>query len=175
MCFIPNICVQCEPTFECGIAHRFGAATKITKSLGRGASLLTFDDEYIEERQRLQRKRGFMIGVYSLGAGFVQGITGVMMAPIRGAQRDGIVGFVKGVGKGALGVVVKPVIGVLDFASQSFGTIERYADEHGELMHQCVRYPRFFGDDRVLRRFDMHQAWLWYVSCHGVFMIDRKM
>ncbi len=166
------VCACVNTILDAVLSPRFGAATKITKSLGRGASLLTFDDEYIEERQRLQRKRGFVIGVYSLGAGFVQGVTGVVLAPIRGAQRDGFIGFVKGVSQGVLGVVVKPVIGLLDFASQSFGTIERYADEHGELMHQCVRYPRFFGEDRMLRRFDMHQAWLWYVSCCVVVMID---
>ena len=39
------------------------------------------------------------------------GITGVVMKPIRGAKRDGVTGFVKGVGQGVVGLVAAPVSG----------------------------------------------------------------
>lgn len=39
------------------------------------------------------------------------------MKPIEGAEQGGAGGFFKGVGKGLVGIVTKPVVGVFDFAS----------------------------------------------------------
>ena len=47
-----------------------------------------------------------------------QGVAGVVLEPMRGAESGGAGGFVRGVGKGLAGLVVKPVAGVLDFAAQ---------------------------------------------------------
>ena len=48
----------------------------------------------------------------------MDGISGLVLQPIKGAQKDGAAGFFKGVGKGLLGVVAKPVGGVLDAATE---------------------------------------------------------
>ena len=48
-----------------------------------------------------------------------QGLAGVILDPLRGAEREGALGFVKGVGKGLTGLVVKPVAGVLDFTNKA--------------------------------------------------------
>ena len=42
-----------------------------------------------------------------------------------GAMAEGAEGFFKGVGKGLLGVVVRPVGGVLDFAGSTFEGIKK--------------------------------------------------
>lgn len=39
------------------------------------------------------------------------------MKPIEGAESGGAFGFVKGVGKGMVGFVTKPVVGFFDLAS----------------------------------------------------------
>lgn len=39
------------------------------------------------------------------------GITGVVMKPVRGAKKGGAMGFVKGVGQGVVGLVAAPVSG----------------------------------------------------------------
>ena len=39
--------------------------------------------------------------------------------PMEGAQRGGVGGFFRGMGRGAAGLFVKPVTGVLDFASRA--------------------------------------------------------
>ena len=44
----------------------------------------------------------------------MEGVTGVVSKPIRGAERGGFEGFAKGVGKGLLGLIIKPGIGVTD-------------------------------------------------------------
>ncbi|KAK5084156.1 hypothetical protein LTR24_007516 [Lithohypha guttulata] len=42
------------------------------------------------------------------GYGFYDGITGLVTQPIKGAQKEGAAGFVKGFAKGAFGLVLKP-------------------------------------------------------------------
>ena len=45
---------------------------------------------------------------------------------ILGAKKDGVGGFAKGVGKGLIGAVVRPVSGVVDFASTSIHAVKTY-------------------------------------------------
>lgn len=56
----------------------------------------------------------------------VGGVTGVISKPLEGAQQDGVGGFFKGVGKGAIGLVTRPTAGVVDFASGTLGAVKRY-------------------------------------------------
>ena len=88
----------------------------------------------------------------------MHGISGLVMDPMKGAQDAGAKGFLKvshacvyhcliivdaptriqphsiifdvtqGMGKGLVGVVVKPVGGVIDFTSQTFGALRTMAD-----------------------------------------------
>ena len=44
------------------------------------------------------------------------GVTGVFSKPIKGARKEGLGGFFKGVGQGLAGVVVKPIVGVTSAA-----------------------------------------------------------
>lgn len=49
-----------------------------------------------------------------------------MTKPIEGAKSGGATGFLKGVGKGFIGLVARPTGEVVDFASSSFDLIKRY-------------------------------------------------
>lgn len=57
--------------------------------------------------------------------GVFHGVTGIVTKPVEGARQEGVKGFFKGAGKGLIGVVVRPVGGVADFASSSFEGIRR--------------------------------------------------
>ncbi len=46
-----------------------------------------------------------------LGYGFYDGFSGVVTHPYEGAKGEGLLGFAKGVGKGFVGLVSKPVAG----------------------------------------------------------------
>jgi hypothetical protein len=61
---------------------------------------------------------GLLLGTKNLGMGLFDGITGIVMDPIRGAEKEGVQGFFKGVGKGLIGVVCKPVAGAIDFVAK---------------------------------------------------------
>jgi hypothetical protein len=52
-----------------------------------------------------------------LGKGVIDGVAGVVRSPLEGARQDGAAGFVRGLGLGVVGLIVKPVTGVLDAAS----------------------------------------------------------
>ena len=51
--------------------------------------------------------------------GFKEGITGLFTQPYENTKKEGVVGFFKGAAKGVTGLVVKPVTGVVDFASKT--------------------------------------------------------
>lgn len=127
-------------------------AGKLTGSLGDGLAQLTFDDHYRRGRKHSDVRGmtdGLKKGAKQLGMGIFDGITGVVVAPIRGAAEGGAAGFVKGVGQGIVGVAVKPVTGLLDFAahtSQGFKSKRQGQGVYGER----VRPPRFFDDNKVV-------------------------
>ncbi|KAG6890404.1 hypothetical protein C0995_008758 [Termitomyces sp. Mi166 len=100
------------------------SVTKFTSSVGKGLSAATFDSEYQARRRMAQRRNKPRHAIYGVAAGgeaFASSVTsameGVLMKPIEGAGSEGAIGFFKGVGKGLVGVVTKPVIGVFDLAS----------------------------------------------------------
>jgi vacuolar protein sorting-associated protein 13A/C len=75
-------------------------------------------------------KEGIIEGAKDFGKGVFDGLTGLVVQPVKGAQNgmlrvsklltdaDGAVGFLKGVGRGVLGVSVKPISGVLDLTTR---------------------------------------------------------
>ncbi|KAG6093714.1 hypothetical protein E4U31_006644 [Claviceps sp. LM219 group G6] len=55
---------------------------------------------------------GIKLAGKELGLGFFDGISGLVTHPIRGAEKEGAGGFVKGVGKGIGGLIAKPAAGI---------------------------------------------------------------
>ena len=61
-------------------------------------------------------------------------MTGIITQPISGAKKEGVEGFFKGLGKGLIGTVARPVSGMVDFASSSLEGIRKYVGlTHGLL------------------------------------------
>ena len=53
------------------------------------------------------------------------GVTGLASDPIEGVQEGGAGGFFKGVGRGVLGFVTKPIGGAFDMLSLAFTGVSR--------------------------------------------------
>ena len=49
----------------------------------------------------------------------LSGITGVFTKPLEGFKKGGIIGGFKGLFKGAAGLIIKPITGVVDAVSKS--------------------------------------------------------
>eukprot|EP01132_Coremiostelium_polycephalum_P010231 gene10231-12547_t len=132
----------------------FNTLSKITGAMGKGFALLSFDEQYLRQRQRSNQKKakhvgdGLAFGVKGLGRGIFDGVTGVVQKPIEGAMKNGIEGFAKGIVQGVVGVGVKPVVGVLDLATR---TTEGIRNTTGLFKDKFrIRPPRCFGKDQLL-------------------------
>ncbi|KAH7468699.1 putative vacuolar protein sorting-associated protein 13A [Phytophthora ramorum] len=103
----------------------FNAASKVTGTLSEGIATLSLDRQYLAERRAQGPRKqvathigtGLIHGTKQLGKGIFAGVTGVITAPAQGAINGGFPGFLEGVGKGLIGVAVKPAAGVLDLAA----------------------------------------------------------
>ncbi|KAE9016667.1 hypothetical protein PF004_g7155 [Phytophthora fragariae] len=103
----------------------FNAASKVTGTLSEGIATLSLDRKYLAERRAQGPRKqvathigtGLIHGTKQLGKGIFAGVTGVITAPTQGALHGGFPGFIEGVGKGLIGVAVKPAAGVLDLAA----------------------------------------------------------
>ena len=89
------------------------SASLLTETFSKNMAVLTLDRRYAQKRDRGKSFRGHgemtlaggvESGFIKLVQGFVDGVTGVVKAPIRGAEKRGIEGFAKG-GKGHLAIV----------------------------------------------------------------------
>ena len=96
------------------VRHTVGGTAEslanITGGLSRAASHLALDGDY-------QRRREPRPIFDSAVGGVVDGVTGLVQAPLRGAELEGAAGALKGVGRGVVGLVVKPVVGITDAAT----------------------------------------------------------
>lgn len=97
---------------------------KFTGSMSKGLAAATLDKEFQDQRRMAKarnRPKHALYGVTSGGNAFAasiaSGIGGLARHPIEGAEKEGFAGFVKGVGKGVLGLATKPAIGAFDLAS----------------------------------------------------------
>lgn len=130
--------------------------------MGKGLAALTFDKDYQKKRREALNKKpaNLQEGLARSGKGLVMGVvdgfTGVFTKPISGAKSEGVEGFFKGLGKGAVGLVARPTAGIVDFASGSFDAVKRAAEMSEEVNR--LRPPRFLRSDGVLRPYSARDA-----------------
>jgi len=139
--------------------------TKFTSSVGKGLSAATFDAEYQAKRRMSQRRNrprhaiyGVTAGSEALASSVASAMEGVVMKPIEGAESEGALGFLKGVGKGLVGVVTKPVVGVFDLASNVSEGIRNTTTVFDNPERDRVRVPRIIPMDGVLRSYSAREA-----------------
>ncbi|XP_037004997.2 intermembrane lipid transfer protein VPS13A isoform X1 [Artibeus jamaicensis] len=139
-----------------------GAASRITSAMAKGVAAITMDEDYQQKRREAMNKQpaglreGITRGGKGLVSGFVSGITGIVTKPIKGAQKGGAAGFLKGVGKGLVGAVARPTGGIIDMASSTFQGIKRATETSDEV--QSLRPPRFFNEDGVIRPYRLRDG-----------------
>ena len=107
-------------------------AANVTEAVNSNLAGLTADDDFIDERKAHQRmltdamSRGaisrtlndsLLLAGASIVRGLRSGAFGIVEQPTRYASKHGPIGFVKGVAKAVIGVIVKPVVGVGDAAA----------------------------------------------------------
>lgn len=138
------------------------SASDLTGSIGNVTAQLSFDPQYIEERERERKQQaqhvgqGLTYGMWDFGKGLFDGITGLVTRPVVGAQQEGAVGFFKGVGRGLSGVVVKPIAGTFGMVSRITEGVKNTANK--ATFVQRIRMPRFIGSSGVIPPYDGAKA-----------------
>ncbi|KAL9612615.1 MAG: hypothetical protein Q9167_002785 [Letrouitia subvulpina] len=138
---------------------------KFTGSMSKGLAAATLDKEYQDQRRMSKsrnRPKHALYGVTSGGNAFASsmasGIGGLARHPMQGAEKEGLPGFVKGVGKGFLGVVTKPAIGAFDLASNMAEGVRNTTTVFDAEGLDRVRLTRFIGLDGIVRPYAQREA-----------------
>eukprot|EP01094_Clydonella_sp_ATCC50884_P017660 TRINITY_DN3116_c0_g1_i2.p1 TRINITY_DN3116_c0_g1~~TRINITY_DN3116_c0_g1_i2.p1 ORF type:complete len:849 (+),score=328.54 TRINITY_DN3116_c0_g1_i2:513-3059(+) len=145
------------------VAGVSGAGAKVATTLGAGLGAVTMDAEYLHDREMGHTRRpehllqGVTIGAQEFGESVMSGVKGIYQAPMRGAQEDGGVGVVRGVGIGAIGALVKPAVGLVDFTTRALQGVQSTAT-YFDKRAQRYRPQRAFGTDRRLTVYSWERA-----------------
>lgn len=104
----------------------FGSVANVTSAVADFGAVLSMDETYLVKRTRRTTSlgpshlgHGLSQGARSVAIGVTEGVQGVFLDPFKGARKNGGKGFLKGVAKGLVGLVVKPSVGVIDGVSQT--------------------------------------------------------
>ncbi|BFZ13594.1 hypothetical protein BsWGS_16633 [Bradybaena similaris] len=160
--FLEGLTLGVRSLFGHTIGGTAGAVSKITGSLGKGLAALAFDKNYQQRRTEQSRKipinsrEAFALGGKELVMGVYSGVTGVVTLPLTGARQKGFKGFVKGIGMGMVGVFIKPVSGVMGFASRSLEGIYRITNIREDIKH--LRPAHTFSRDGVMNPYNYEEA-----------------
>ena len=150
----------------------FNTMSKMTGSLSEGLSHISFDDDYQQKRgvERVKEAKtigqGLKKGIFEFGESISDAVGGVVMQPIRGMEKEGGVGLMKGIAKGVVGVPVKTVVGILDLTSRATEGIKNEAksmrdgldDGEDGKGNGRVRNPRSFGKAGELTEYNLKLA-----------------
>jgi hypothetical protein len=170
------------------------SASLLTETFSKNMAVLTLDRRYAQKRDRDKALRlnndgnltlagGVESGFTKLVNGFRDGVTGVVKAPMRGAEKRGFEGFAKGFGKGLLGLMVKPIIGISDAATDVMigvkSTVEKNAVYTNLALERNQVRPRrpMYGRDKVLRPFKLEDSaaatLMFRTSCAGEYYLSH--
>lgn len=139
--------------------------SKFTGAMSKGLAAATLDKQY-QDRRRITRARnrpkhalyGFTTGANSFITSVASGVGGVVRKPLEGAEQEGALGFFKGVGKGMLGLGTKPIIGVLDAASNAAEGIRNTTTVFDGSELDRVRITRYIPSDGIVRPYNQREA-----------------
>ncbi|XP_077862759.1 intermembrane lipid transfer protein VPS13A-like [Saccoglossus kowalevskii] len=171
--FAEGLALGVRSLFGHAVGGAAGVVSRVTGTLGKGLAALTMDEEYQKKRLKAMNQRpadlkeGLARGGKGLVMGFVEGVSGIVVQPVKGAKKEGAAGFFKGVGKGLVGVVAKPTGGVIDMASSAFDGIRRVAEFSEEI--RPLRPPRLIHDDGIVRPYVKKEA-----QGYGIFIETEK-
>ena len=100
---------------------------------------------------------GFVQGGRTFGTSLLRSFGGIVHDPIVGARQGGVVGAVKGVGSGIIGLVTKPAAGAFEGISLLLSGISASVDP-AKASAPRARLPRYLGPDGRLMGFSAREA-----------------
>uniref|UniRef100_A0A1A9X0W3 UBA domain-containing protein n=1 Tax=Glossina brevipalpis TaxID=37001 RepID=A0A1A9X0W3_9MUSC len=131
------------------VTHGISNSTaKLTETLSDSLGRVVLDDHDNETRQKILEVAypttgsHLAAGLKGFGFGLLGGITSIVRHTYVGALSDGFPGFLSGLGKGLVGTVTKPIIGVLDLASETASAVRETSRGSHHYLPDRKRLPR---------------------------------
>lgn len=140
------------------------SAAKVTESLSDGLGRVILDERHEEARQRIRANTTgssdhIVAGLKGLGFGLLGGMTSIFKQTYDGATNEGFPGFFTGLGKGVVGTITKPVVGVLDLATETASAVRETSRSAHRAIPKRDRLPRVAsGPAGLLPPYNNHQA-----------------
>ncbi|XP_058779187.1 uncharacterized protein LOC131653133 isoform X2 [Vicia villosa] len=133
------------------------AASQFSKVARKGIVAFTYDDQIASRMEKQQAS------VASDSKGVInevlEGLTGLLQSPIRGAEKHGLPGVLSGVALGITGLVAKPAASILEVTGKTAQSI-RNRSKPNQLRSHCfrVRLPRPLYHELPLRPYSWDEA-----------------
>ncbi|XP_051860655.1 intermembrane lipid transfer protein Vps13D isoform X1 [Drosophila albomicans] len=131
------------------VTHGISNSTaKLTETLSDSLGKVVLDDHDNETRQRILELQSntsgghLAAGIKGFGFGLLGGVTSIVRHTYDGAAADGVPGFLSGLGKGLVGTVTKPIIGMLDLASETASAVRETSRDTHRNSPNRKRLPR---------------------------------
>jgi hypothetical protein len=119
----------------------FHGGETIFNGIAQAVHAVTGSRSEVERANRTAAQTAASAAV-AVGKGFFKGFTGLVMDPIRGGREKGVLGVFQGMATGVVGVVSKPVAGIMDGTAGALGALTKLANgEDNEVMlpARCAR------------------------------------
>lgn len=135
------------------VTHGISNSTaKLTETLSDGLGRVAFDDRYSEARQKILEVSStssgnstgdhLVAGLKGLGFGLLGGVTSIAHHTYVGSQTGGVQGFFSGLGIGLIGTITKPMVGMLDLASETANAVRETSKSSNRILPDRKRLPR---------------------------------
>ncbi|CAK9827070.1 Intermembrane lipid transfer protein Vps13D [Anthophora retusa] len=140
------------------------SAAKVTESLSDGLGRVIMDERHEEARQRIRANTAgssdhLVAGLKGFGFGLLGGVTSIFKQTYDGATNEGFPGFFAGFGKGVVGTITKPVVGVLDLATETATAVRETSRSAHRTIPKRDRFPRVAsGSAGLLPPYNRQQA-----------------
>ncbi|XP_050228405.1 uncharacterized protein LOC126677693 isoform X2 [Mercurialis annua] len=131
------------------------AATQFSKAAHKGIVAFTFDDQ-----SRMEKKQ---IDVASHSKGVInevfKGLTGLLQAPIKEAEKHGLPGVLSGIAFGVTGLVARPAASILEVTGKTAESIRNRSKLYQiRSQRYRVRIPRPLSREFPLRPYSLEEA-----------------
>ncbi|KAL0131079.1 hypothetical protein PUN28_002577 [Cardiocondyla obscurior] len=140
------------------------SAAKVTESLSDGLGRVIMDERHEEARQRIRANTTgssdhLVAGLKGFGFGLLGGVTSIFKQTYDGATSEGFPGFFAGFGRGVVGTITKPVVGVLDLATETASAVRETSRSAHRAIPKRDRPPRVVsGSTGLLPPYNRQQA-----------------
>jgi vacuolar protein sorting-associated protein 13A/C len=134
----------------------FNTLSTFSRNIANVITFLTLEEEHIflSSYQPLTIKEGLKLGGEAILTGLYEGATDLFTKPTKGILREGIIGFIKGVGLGLLSIPTKPVAGLFVGLTRVTAGISNSQN----VSIGRVRHPRMFRDDGTVLPYNEAQS-----------------